>query len=82
MPKLRRLNGKQVIAILESLGFTIIRIKGSHHQMQRDVAGKHQTITVPLHGTKALSPKTLHSIYRQVAKYVPDDVLKSLFYGD
>ena len=31
MPKLRRLSGKDIVKILESLGFSVVRIRGSHH---------------------------------------------------
>lgn len=30
MPKLRRLSGKEVLIILQSLGFEIVRVRGSH----------------------------------------------------
>jgi predicted RNA binding protein YcfA (HicA-like mRNA interferase family) len=37
MPKLRRLSGLEVIKILEAFGFEVVRVKGSHHVMQRTV---------------------------------------------
>jgi predicted RNA binding protein YcfA (HicA-like mRNA interferase family) len=64
MPKLRRLNGREVVAVLEDLGFELVRIRGSHHQMKRTVEGAGQTISVPVHGKKSLKIGTLKSIYR------------------
>jgi len=34
MPKLRRLSGPEVIAILEKFGFIVTRVKGSHHRLK------------------------------------------------
>lgn len=44
MPKLRRLSGKQVLRILEQLGFEVIRVRGSHHTLRRVVEGHKQTL--------------------------------------
>jgi predicted RNA binding protein YcfA (HicA-like mRNA interferase family) len=37
MPKLRRLNGREVTAIFESFGFKVIRISGNHHRLRRTI---------------------------------------------
>jgi predicted RNA binding protein YcfA (HicA-like mRNA interferase family) len=82
MPKLRRLTGKQVIDILKGFGFTVVRIRGSHHMLQRTVEDKTQTVTVPLHKNNPLAIGTLKSIYRQTAIYVNETELKTEFYAD
>lgn len=82
MPKLRRLNGKEVLAILRAYDFEVVRINGSHHQAQRILDGKKQTITVALHGSKVIPPGTLKSIFRQAARFLPEDELKRDFYVD
>ena len=60
MPKLPRLTG--AVAFLKSQGFTVARIRGSHHVMEND---KRRT-TVPVHGSKVLRIGTLHGILRDV----------------
>lgn len=82
MPRLRRLTGKQIIAILEGFGFGIDRIRGSHHMLRRVVNGQNQTVTVPVHGNKPLSVGTLRGIYRQALDYIPEVQLKAAFYTD
>jgi predicted RNA binding protein YcfA (HicA-like mRNA interferase family) len=82
MPKLRRLTGKQVVAIMEGFGFEVIRIRGSHHHMRRIVEDTHQNLNVPIHGNKPLPTGTLNGIYRQAKEYIPERDLKSYFYTD
>jgi predicted RNA binding protein YcfA (HicA-like mRNA interferase family) len=43
MPRLRRLSGADIIKILQSVGFEVISIKGSHHKLRRVVDGQTQT---------------------------------------
>jgi predicted RNA binding protein YcfA (HicA-like mRNA interferase family) len=55
------MNGKQVIAKMKAAGWTLARINGSHHILQRDGA----TVPVPVHGTHNLTPAVLAAITRQ-----------------
>ena len=82
MPKLRRLSGHQVIAILESFGFVVTRIKGSHHRLKLILDDITCYTTVPVHGNRPLPTGTLHAILRQVAACIPEDELHSHFYTD
>jgi predicted RNA binding protein YcfA (HicA-like mRNA interferase family) len=82
MPKLRRLNGIEVIRILEGFGFQVTRIKGSHHIMLRTVQGHDQSITIPLHGKQELAIPTLRSIYRSACRYITEEDLRPYFYTD
>lgn len=82
MPKLRRLTGQEVVAILEQLGYEVIRVKGSHHRMKLVLDEKTCYTTVPVHGRKPLPTGTLQAILRQVALCVSEDDLKSHFYVD
>jgi len=82
MAKLRRLNGKEVIKILELFGFEIRRIAESHHHMRLELPNKTCTTTVPVHGKKALSTGTLKAIYRQVSGCILEDELQPHFYTD
>jgi len=40
--------------------------------------GERQVLTVPLHRT--LAPGTLHAIFRQALRFVPERELRSRFY--
>jgi predicted RNA binding protein YcfA (HicA-like mRNA interferase family) len=82
MPRLRRLSGRDVVRILEGLGFLVIRIRGSHHIMQRVVDGHTQVVNVPVHGNKPLAPGMLKRLYRDLQRYIPEDELQSHFYTD
>jgi len=61
--RLRVLSGRQVRRILEEQGFTLVRQRGDHMVMQRQVPGS--TITVPVPDHRELRTGTLLSIIRQ-----------------
>ncbi len=82
MPRLRSLSGKDVVKILEGLGFATVGIRGSHHIMRRIVDEETQTINVPVHGNKALGTGMLKRLYRDMQRYISEDDLKSHFYTD
>ena len=82
MAKLRRLTGGEVVALLEQLGFSVVRIKGSHYRMKL-ISDDHTCYTtVPVHGKANIPVGTLKAIYRQVATCIPEDELTPLFYTD
>jgi predicted RNA binding protein YcfA (HicA-like mRNA interferase family) len=76
MPKLKALNGKQVIKILTKIGFVIHHTKGSHYHL-RHLVNTSLRIVVPFHG-KELAPKTLKSIIEQSSLTAEE---KGLFYN-
>jgi hypothetical protein len=41
--------------------------------------GRRETLTVPL--PRTLAPGTLHAIYRQACRYVPERDLRARFFG-
>ncbi|RJX19221.1 MAG: type II toxin-antitoxin system HicA family toxin [Ammonifex sp.] len=55
-------SSKEVISILKSNGWQLIRVVGSHHQFSRP--DKPGTVTVP-HPRKNLPIKTVRSIFKQ-----------------
>ena len=61
MPKLPRLNARQIVAALERPGFSLARQSGSH-MIYKNSAGKR--VTVPFHGPTILHPKLLKTIMR------------------
>ena len=70
MPKLKALSGKEVIGVLEELGFSVVNQKGSHVKLKRVVdGGISQTLTIPNHSD--LDKGTLKAIYNQAVRYVP-----------
>jgi predicted RNA binding protein YcfA (HicA-like mRNA interferase family) len=82
MPKLRRLNGKEVVKILEGFGFRVFSQKGSHIRLQRIVNGQEQRIVVPVHGNREIKIGTLKDIYNQAKELVSERELKSHFYTE
>ena len=61
MPKLPRLTARQIVAVLEKVGFSLARQSGSH-MIYKNTSGKR--VTVPFHASKILHPKVLKSILR------------------
>ena len=57
--KLPRIKAKDIIGVLEKLGFFLSRQSGSH-KIYKNSFGKRAT--VPFHGDKILHPKVLKSI--------------------
>jgi predicted RNA binding protein YcfA (HicA-like mRNA interferase family) len=60
---------KEIIAILLSHGFELLRTKGSHHIYVNKATDKRTT--VPLHG-KDLKKGTLHGILKQAGVDLKD----------
>lgn len=46
-PKLKRLSGREVIAILGRFGFEVLSQKGSHVKLRRLSHGAKETLTIP-----------------------------------
>ncbi len=81
MTKLRELSAREVLKALGSFGFRVITIRGSHAKLRRVLAGgERQTLTVPIH--KRIAPGTLHAIFRQACRYIPEADLKTWFFTD
>jgi predicted RNA binding protein YcfA (HicA-like mRNA interferase family) len=81
MTKLRQLSAREVLRALGSFGFQVVAIRGSHAKLRRITAsGERQSLTVPIH--KAIAPGTLHAIFRQACRYIPEADLRSWFFTD
>ena len=81
MPKLRRLSGAAVIAVLEDFGFTVYAQAGSHVKLRRiGPAGEKQTLTIPQH--RELDTGTLRAIFRQASQYIPESALRAHFFTE
>jgi predicted RNA binding protein YcfA (HicA-like mRNA interferase family) len=80
MPKLKVLSGGEIVKILASFGFEIEAQNGSHVKLRRLLSDdERQTLTIPLHDE--LDRGTMKAIYRQAARYVPEDQLRTHFYS-
>jgi predicted RNA binding protein YcfA (HicA-like mRNA interferase family) len=44
------LSGKEIVALLRTAGWDLVRVKGSHHILKKG----RLTISVPVHGNQAL----------------------------
>ena len=73
MPQLPAISGKEFIKFLESLGFSVVRIKGSHHRWKHSDA---RVTTVPVHKNKELPKGLLRKIIREDLDMELDDFLK------
>ncbi len=62
MARLPRPSGKDMVDFLQRQGFTVVRVRGSHHVVQR---GDVYT-TVPVHGNRSLKTGTLRKILRDI----------------
>lgn len=78
MPKLKRLSGAEVIAILKEFGFEIYSQRGSHVKLRRVSTAGKETLTVPNH--RQLDTGTCRAIYRQACRYIPESELFCYFY--
>ena len=68
MARLPRPSGRQMVSFLESQDFTVVRVRGSHHVMARDI----KRTTIPVHGNSALKIGTLRAILRDI-EMSPDE---------
>ncbi|MFT5036621.1 MAG: putative RNA binding protein YcfA (HicA-like mRNA interferase family) [Candidatus Azotimanducaceae bacterium] len=63
MPRnLPRITAKELISVLETEGFSLLRQRGSHCRYADNEGRK---TTVPIHGNRKLHPKTLKSVLRE-----------------
>jgi predicted RNA binding protein YcfA (HicA-like mRNA interferase family) len=60
--KLPRLNGRGLIAALAKAGFSVVRVRGSHHILRDAANGR--TTTVPVHGGEIIGVGLLSRILR------------------
>jgi predicted RNA binding protein YcfA (HicA-like mRNA interferase family) len=63
-----------LIKALSNIGFTVVRIKGSHHRIEHADGRKS---TVPVHGKETLGPGILLKILRDL-DLTRDDLLALL----
>jgi len=59
MHRLPALTGKELLAVLERLGFTVVRVKGSHHVLLHEDGRR---TVVPVHAGESLGRGLLTKI--------------------
>ena len=79
MPKLRRLSGREVVAILQGFGFQQVSQRDSHVKLVCDVEDARQVLTIPLH--TEFDSGTLRAIFRQASRFIAEQDLRSHFYS-
>ena len=62
MADLPRPSGKAMVRFLQEQGFSLLRVRGSHHFL----AGNDRTTSVPVHGNETLKIGTLRGILRDI----------------
>ena len=70
MAKLNPISGKNLSKILISLGFKLLRVKGSHYFYFNSATGK--TATIPIHSNEDLGTGLLKKILRDIELSVQD----------
>jgi predicted RNA binding protein YcfA (HicA-like mRNA interferase family) len=79
MPKLPQVSGARVIKLLESLGYTRVRQKGSHVILRKVTSLGEHNITVPVH--KVTSKGTLNDIITKISLWnniTKEELIKQL----
>ena len=71
MPRLPVVTGRQVVRALERGGFSVIRIKGSHHFVRHGADPARQTV-VPVHGNEDLGRPLLRKLLSDVGMTVEE----------
>jgi predicted RNA binding protein YcfA (HicA-like mRNA interferase family) len=80
-PRTRELGAREVLRALRSFGFDVVATRGSHAKLRRILPNRErQTLTIPLH--KTLSAETVHAIFRQVSRFLPESDLRLWFFHD
>jgi len=62
MPKLPIIKGRELVRFLESIGFSVVRTKGSHIRLRSEDG---RVTTVPVHGNKDIPKGLLRKIIRE-----------------
>lgn len=63
MRKLPRITGKEIVKVLKRAGFSVIRIKGSHHFLHHDDG---RCTVVPIHSGETIGPGVMNKILSDV----------------
>jgi len=76
-PKLPIISGRRAVAAFTTIGYKVVRQRGSHIRLRDEINPKHLPLTVPDH--KELKPGLLKNLMRDAGLTV-EDILKLLEY--
>ena len=65
MPKLLQVSGSKLVGLLQSLGYEVIRQRGSHIRLRKATSLGEHAITVPAH--KVIAKGTLNDILNKIS---------------
>lgn len=81
MPRLKRLGAREIVRFLGRQGFEVASTRGSHAKLARvGPSGRREILIVPMH--RQLTNGTVHAIYRQACRFVPEEELRHGFFAD
>jgi len=69
MPKHPRLRGREIIIALQRVGFSVKRVKGSHHFLQHPDG---RATVIPVHAGEIIGPGLFNRILRDCDLTVPE----------
>ena len=79
MPRLKVLSGRNLLKIFAYYGFEKIDQHGSHAKIRRNVEGRRETLTIPMH--TEIDTGLLKQIFLQASRYIPENDLRPHFYN-
>ena len=80
MPRLKRLTAREIVRFLGRHGFEVVSTRGSHAKLVRvRASGRREILIVPMH--RQLTAGTVHAIYRQASRFVPEEALRIGFFA-
>jgi predicted RNA binding protein YcfA (HicA-like mRNA interferase family) len=80
MPRIRSLSGQDLLWIFGQFGFSKVSQRGSHVKLRRQTSAGRQMLTIVLH--QEIDKGTLHAIFRQALRFIPEVQLKPHFFTD
>ena len=81
MPRLKRLSSREIRRLLGRFGFEVASMRGSHAKLARiGPSGRKDVLLVPVH--RRLAVGTVHAIYRQASRFIPEEELRPGFFAE
>ena len=81
MPRLKRLTPCEILRLPGRFGFEVVSMRGGHARLVRiGPAGYKEILLVPVH--RRLAVGTVHAIYRQASRFIPEEELRPGFFAD
>ena len=80
MPRLKRLTAREIVRFLGRHGFEVVSTTDSHAKLVRvRASGRREILIAPMH--RQLTAGTVHAIYRQASRFVPEEALRIGFFA-